>query len=80
MGKSGSADKPFAIPKQLVWEAYQRVKANKGAAGVDGQSIADFEVDLKNNGGVGRAFRRSPSMTPAWNGFHPVGREHQLYR
>ena len=49
MGKSGSADKPFAIPKQLVWEAYQRVRANKGAAGVDGQSIADFEVDLKNN-------------------------------
>ena len=49
MGKSGSGDKPFAIPKQLVWEAYQRVRANKGAAGVDGQSIADFEVDLKNN-------------------------------
>ncbi len=49
MGKSGLADKPFVIPKQLVWEAYQRVKANKGAAGVDGQSIADFEVDLKDN-------------------------------
>jgi len=49
VGKSGSADKPFAIPKQLVWEAYQRVKANKGAAGVDGQSVADFEVDLKDN-------------------------------
>jgi RNA-directed DNA polymerase len=49
VGKSGLADKPFVISKQLVWEAYQRVKANKGAAGVDGQSIADFEVDLKNN-------------------------------
>ena len=49
MGKSGLAEKSFVIPKQLVWEAYQRVKANKGAAGVDGQSIADFEVDLKNN-------------------------------
>jgi RNA-directed DNA polymerase len=49
VGKSGVADKSFVIPKQLVWEAYQRVKANKGAAGVDGQSIADFEVDLKNN-------------------------------
>jgi len=49
VGKSGSADKPFGIPKQLVWEAYQRVRANKGAAGVDGQSIADFEVDLKDN-------------------------------
>jgi RNA-directed DNA polymerase len=41
--------KPFVIPKQLVWEAYQRVKANRGAAGVDGQSLAAFEQDLKNN-------------------------------
>jgi RNA-directed DNA polymerase len=42
-------DKPFDIPKRLVWEAYGRVKANKGAAGVDGQSIEDFESDLGNN-------------------------------
>ena len=42
-------DKSFEIPKRLVWEAYQRVKANKGAAGVDGQSIEEFEDDLKNN-------------------------------
>ncbi|MFG1961690.1 group II intron reverse transcriptase/maturase [Nonomuraea sp. NPDC049028] len=42
-------DKPFKISKRLVWEAYERVKASKGAAGVDGQSIADFEADLKNN-------------------------------
>ena len=41
--------KPFDIPKQLVWEAYKRVKANRGAAGVDGQSLADFEKDLKGN-------------------------------
>jgi len=41
--------KSFAIPKQLVWEAYRRVKANKGAAGVDGQSLAEFESDLRNN-------------------------------
>jgi RNA-directed DNA polymerase len=41
--------KPFDIPKRLVWEAYGRVKANKGAAGVDGQSIEDFESDLGNN-------------------------------
>src|SRR5437773_702961 len=41
--------KPFDIPKREVWEAYKRVKANQGAAGVDGQSIADFEADLANN-------------------------------
>ncbi|WP_200343339.1 group II intron reverse transcriptase/maturase [Rhodovibrio sodomensis] len=41
--------KPFDIPKREVWEAYKRVRANKGAAGVDGQSIADFEADLTNN-------------------------------
>jgi RNA-directed DNA polymerase len=41
--------KPFDIPKREVWEAYKRVRANHGAAGVDGQSIADFEADLSNN-------------------------------
>jgi RNA-directed DNA polymerase len=41
--------KPYAIPKQLVWDAYQRVKANRGAAGVDGESLAAFEKDLKSN-------------------------------
>ncbi len=41
--------KPFDIPKRLVWEAYRKVAANKGAAGVDGQSIAEFEEDLKGN-------------------------------
>jgi RNA-directed DNA polymerase len=41
--------KPFEIPKREVWEAYKRVRANQGAAGVDGQSIADFEADLSNN-------------------------------
>jgi len=41
--------KPYVIPKQLVWEAYQRVKANRGAAGVDGESRAAFEKDLKGN-------------------------------
>ena len=39
--------KPYAISKQVVWEAYQKVKANHGAAGVDGQSIEAFETDLK---------------------------------
>lgn len=41
--------KPFCISKREVWEAYKRVKANKGSAGVDGQSIAEFEEDLSNN-------------------------------
>ncbi len=45
MGKA----KPFCIAKRDVWEAYQRVKANRGAAGVDGESIAAFEQDLGNN-------------------------------
>jgi len=44
-----SEAKPFVISKWEVWEAYQRVRANKGAAGVDEQSIADFESDLKGN-------------------------------
>lgn len=41
--------KPFCISKWEVWEAYKLVKANKGAAGVDGQSIAEFEENLKDN-------------------------------
>lgn len=41
--------KPFDISKHVVWEAYLRVKANKGAAGIDEQAIADFEKELKNN-------------------------------
>ena len=41
--------KPFNISKNTVWEAYQRVKANRGAHGVDGVSIEDFERDLKGN-------------------------------
>ena len=41
--------KSFEISKQVVWKAYQRVKANKGAAGIDKESIMDFEQNLKNN-------------------------------
>jgi RNA-directed DNA polymerase len=44
-----SATKPFAIDKWLVYEAYQAVKANAGSAGVDKESIGDFEKDLKGN-------------------------------
>ncbi|MCK4649049.1 group II intron reverse transcriptase/maturase [bacterium] len=41
--------KSFEISKQVVWKAYQRVKANKEAAGIDKESIIDFEQNLKDN-------------------------------
>ena len=41
--------KPFAISKRLVWEAWLRVKANKGAEGVDEESIQAFEANLRGN-------------------------------
>jgi len=41
--------KPFKISKMLVWQAYQSVRTNKGAAGVDDESITDFEQNLKDN-------------------------------
>lgn len=44
-----STAKPYCISKQIVWEAYEKVKANKGAAGVDEESIEEFEKNLKNN-------------------------------
>jgi RNA-directed DNA polymerase len=46
---SGLEGKPFAIPKQLVWQAWKSVKANGGAAGADGVTIEMFEKDLKDN-------------------------------
>jgi RNA-directed DNA polymerase len=42
-------ERPFAISKMAVWNAYEKVKANQGAAGVDGESIEEFERDLKGN-------------------------------
>jgi RNA-directed DNA polymerase len=41
--------KPFCISKKEVWEALQRVKSNKGSAGIDGQTIEDFKKRLKKN-------------------------------
>jgi group II intron reverse transcriptase/maturase len=41
--------KPFAISKRLVWEAWRKVKANRGAAGVDEESIQAFEENLSGN-------------------------------
>jgi RNA-directed DNA polymerase len=42
-------EKSFVISKEVVWEAYKRVRANQGATGVDGESIEELEVDLKDN-------------------------------
>lgn len=41
--------KSFQISKREVWESYKVVKSKKGAAGVDQQSLEDFEKDLKEN-------------------------------
>ena len=44
-----SKAKSYEISKQIVWESYEQVKANKGAAGIDQCTIKDFESNLKNN-------------------------------
>ena len=49
MGEQEPAGKPFEISKQEVQGAWLKVKANKGAPGVDEQSIEDFEAGLKGN-------------------------------
>ena len=49
MDELKSSGKSFDISKREVWEAFQEVRKNKGAPGVDGQSIEAFEADLKNN-------------------------------
>jgi hypothetical protein len=44
-----ATNKPFNIDKRLVYEAYKAVKSNRGAAGVDEQTIEQFEADLAGN-------------------------------
>ena len=44
-----SSTKPYCIAKRTMWEAYQLVRANRGAAGVDDETIAMFEQDLSGN-------------------------------
>ncbi len=41
--------KPYNIAKRTVWEAYRQVKANRGAAGIDDETIAEFEQNLSKN-------------------------------
>jgi RNA-directed DNA polymerase len=41
--------KPFSISKGQVWEAYKRVKANQGSAGIDGQTLKEFDQGLSDN-------------------------------
>src|ERR1700728_5339454 len=49
MKPTGTTNKPFTIEKRQVYEAYKAVKSNHGAAGVDGQSLEEFERDLAGN-------------------------------
>jgi RNA-directed DNA polymerase len=48
----------FDISEEVVWRAYQRVKANQGAAGVDGETIEEFEKDIEE-------FEKDTAETPA---------------
>src|SRR5260370_30276273 len=49
MTPMGTADKPFKIEKKRMYEAYKAVKSNAGSAGVDGQTIEQFDSDLRSN-------------------------------
>src|SRR5712692_3400897 len=44
-----TSTKPYVIAKRAVWEAYQQVKANRGAAGIDDETIVMFEQNLSKN-------------------------------
>jgi RNA-directed DNA polymerase len=55
--------KPYDIPKRRVLEAYRRVKANQGAAGIDGESLKMFEADLSRN--LYKLWNRLASGQPA---------------
>jgi RNA-directed DNA polymerase len=44
-----TTNKPFHIDKKRVYEAYKAVRSNRGAAGVDGQTLEQFDEDLGGN-------------------------------
>ena len=44
-----TSTKPYDIAKRTIWEAYRRVKANRGAAGIDDETIEMFEQNLSKN-------------------------------
>jgi retron-type reverse transcriptase len=44
-----TTNKPFHIDKKRVYEAYKAVRSNRGAAGVDGQTLEQFDADLRGN-------------------------------
>src|ERR1051325_9483277 len=47
--RNRTSTKPYVIAKRAVWEAYQQVKANRGAAGIDDETIEMFEQNLSKN-------------------------------
>ena len=49
MDELKASGKPFQISEQEVWDAWLKVKGNKGAPGADEVSLAEFEADLKDN-------------------------------
>lgn len=75
-----SQPKPFEVSKYAVWKAYQRVKVNRSAAGVDGQSVEAFEENLIGNlyklwnrMASGSAARRNSKIPKASGGIRPLG-------
>jgi RNA-directed DNA polymerase len=54
----------FVIPKRLVWEAFKRVKAKGGGAGVDQESIEKFEGKLGDNPAATFRRRSKPFRSP----------------
>ena len=64
MSELKSSGKPFAISKWEVWEAYEQVKANKGAPGVDEVTLGEFQTDLKRN--LYKIWNRSVSCKLRW--------------